>query len=62
MQGRVNSVNIALVTAATPIGMIASGAIVAFVNTSYLFVGCALTGIIAVTFAWLFTGFRHVEG
>jgi MFS family permease len=61
MQGRVNSVNLALVTAATPIGMIASGAIVAFVSTSYLFLGCAITGIVAVTLAWLFTDFRHVE-
>lgn len=62
MQGRVNSVNLALVTLATPIGMVASGAIVAFVNSAYLFVGCSVAGIIVVTLAWLFTGFRHVEG
>ena len=61
MQGRVNSVNLALVTAATPIGMIASGAIVEFVSTNYLFVGCALAGMIAVTLAWLFTGLKQVE-
>ncbi|HSV48998.1 MAG TPA: hypothetical protein VLH35_01670, partial [Candidatus Acidoferrales bacterium] len=61
MQGRVNSVNLALVTAATPIGMIASGAFVEFVNTSYLFAGCAVIGIISITFMWLFTGLRHVE-
>lgn len=61
MQGRVNSVNLALVTLATPIGMVASGAIVAFVNSAYLFMGCSVAGIIVVTSAWLFTGFRYVE-
>jgi DHA3 family macrolide efflux protein-like MFS transporter len=61
MQGRVNSVNLALVTAATPIGMIASGIIVEYIATSYLFVGCALAGIIAITVAWVLTDFRHVE-
>jgi DHA3 family macrolide efflux protein-like MFS transporter len=61
MQGRVNSVNLALVTAATPIGIVVSGAVVEFVNTSYMFVGCAVAGFLLITLMWLFTGFRHVE-
>ncbi len=61
MQGRVNSVNFSLATAATPIGIIASGAIVAFVATNYLFLGCAVTGIITITLAWIFTDLRQVE-
>jgi DHA3 family macrolide efflux protein-like MFS transporter len=61
MQGRANSVNLALVTAATPIGIVVSGALVEFVNTSYMFVGCAVAGFLAITCMWLFTGFRHVE-
>lgn len=60
-QGRVNSVNLALVTLASPIGMVASGAIVGFVNTSYMFVGCAVAGFISITLMWMFTGLRHVE-
>ncbi len=61
MQGRVNSISLTLVTAATPVGMIASGAIVAFVPASIMFMGCAAAGLVAVTAAWMFTGFRHVE-
>jgi MFS transporter, DHA3 family, macrolide efflux protein len=61
VQGRVNSVNLALVTAASPIGMVASGAIVGFVNTSYMFVGCAVAGFISISLMWMFTGLRHVE-
>ncbi len=61
MQGRVNSVNLSLATAATPIGIIASGALVAFVSTNVLFIGCAITGLIGITLAWLFTDIRHVE-
>ncbi|XHH07686.1 MAG: MFS transporter [Candidatus Bathyarchaeia archaeon] len=61
MQGRVNSVNLALVTAAMPIGMVISGVAVELINTSTLFLGCALTGFLAVTVIWLFTSFRHVE-
>jgi MFS family permease len=61
MQGRVNSVNLALVTAATPIGMIASGTIVGYVTTNYLFAGCAIAGIMAITITWALTDFRCVE-
>jgi DHA3 family macrolide efflux protein-like MFS transporter len=61
MQGRVNSVNLSLVTAAMPIGMVVSGVAVELIKTSYLFLGCAMIGIVAVTLAWLFTDLRHVE-
>lgn len=61
IQGRVNSVNLSLVTAAMPIGMIISGAAVELIKTNYLFLGCALIGIFAVTLTWLFTDLRHVE-
>ena len=61
MQGRVNSVNLALVTAAMPIGMVVSGVAVELISTSHLFLGCAVTGLLAITLVWLFTSFRHVE-
>jgi DHA3 family macrolide efflux protein-like MFS transporter len=61
MQGRVNSVNLALVTSAMPIGMVVSGVAVELINTSYLFIGCALAGLLTVTLVWLLTSFRHVE-
>jgi MFS transporter, DHA3 family, macrolide efflux protein len=61
MQGRVNSVSLALVTAAMPIGMVISGVAVELISTNYLFLGCALAGLLAVTVVWLFTSFRHVE-
>jgi MFS transporter, DHA3 family, macrolide efflux protein len=60
-QGRASSVNLALVTAAAPIGMIVSGAVVEVVNTSYMFVGCAVAGFVSITLMWAFTGLRHVE-
>ena len=61
MQGRVNSVNLALVTAAMPIGMVVSGVAVELINTSTLFLGCAAAGLLAITLVWLFTNFRQVE-
>ena len=61
MQGRVNAVNFSLATAAQPIGIIASGLLVAFVATNVLFAACALVGIVAITLAWIFTDVRHVE-
>jgi DHA3 family macrolide efflux protein-like MFS transporter len=61
MQGRVNSVNLSLATAAAPIGIVVSGVLVAFVATNVLFVACALIGLVAVTLAWVFTDVRHVE-
>jgi DHA3 family macrolide efflux protein-like MFS transporter len=61
MQGRVNSVNLALVTAAMPIGMVVSGVAIELINTSYLFLGCAVAGFLAITLVWLFTSFRQVE-
>lgn len=61
MQGRVNSVSLALVTAAMPVGMVVSGVAVELINTSSLFFGCAVAGFLAITLVWLFTNFRQVE-
>jgi DHA3 family macrolide efflux protein-like MFS transporter len=61
MQGRVNAVNMSLSLATTPLGMILSGAIVSLTGTSNLFLGCALMGMLTVTFSWSFTDVRHVE-
>ncbi len=61
MQGRVNSVTMALASAATPVGMILSGVIVEFTRTANLFLGCAGLGILVLTVSWFFTDIRHVE-
>ena len=61
MQGRVNSVTMALAGAATPFGMILSGAIVEFTGTTNLFLGCVGTGIFILTLSWFLTDIKHVE-
>lgn len=61
MQGRVNSVTMALATAAQPLGMIISGGIVQFVKTSYLFLGCSFSGMLILMFSWFFTDVKHIE-
>jgi len=61
MQGRVNSVTMALSMAAQPVGILLSGAIVQFTTTSYLFLGCSVSGILISIFSWFFTDIRHVE-
>jgi DHA3 family macrolide efflux protein-like MFS transporter len=61
MQGRVNSVMMALASAATPFGMILSGAIVGFTGTVMLFLGCVVTGVLTLTISWFFTDMKHVE-
>ena len=61
MQGRVNSVTMALASAATPVGMILSGVIVEFTRTANLFLGCSGLGILVLTLSWFFTDIRHVE-
>jgi len=61
MQGRVNSVTMALSMAATPLGTLISGAVVEFTATSNLFMGCSLAGILITILSWLFTDVRHVE-
>jgi DHA3 family macrolide efflux protein-like MFS transporter len=61
MQGRVNSVLMSLASAASPFGMIISGAIAGYTGTANLFLGCALIGVIALVVSWLFTDVRHVE-
>ena len=61
MQGRVNSVLMALSSAASPFGMILSGAIVEFTRTANLFLGCIGSGILILTLSWFFTDIRYVE-
>lgn len=61
MFGRVTSVLGALASAASPFGMILSGAIVEFTATSNLFLGCAVSGVLILTLSWLFTDIRYVE-
>jgi len=61
MQGRVNSVTMALASAATPVGMILSGVIVEFTRTANLFLGCTGLGVLVLTLSWFFTDIRHVE-
>jgi len=61
MQGRVNSVTMALASAATPVGMILSGVIVEFTRTANLFLGCSGLGVLVLTLSWFFTDIRHVE-
>ena len=61
MQGRVNSVTMALSSAATPFGMILSGVIVGFTRTANLFLGCSGLGVLVLTVSWFFTDIRHVE-
>ncbi len=61
MQGRVNSVTMALASAATPVGMILSGVIVEFTRTANLFLGCAGLGVLVLTLSWFLTDIRHVE-
>ena len=61
MQGRVNSVTMALASAATPVGMILSGVIVEFTRTANLFLGCSGLGVLVLTVSWFFTDIRHVE-
>jgi len=61
MLGRVNSVVMALASAATPAGMILSGVVVQFISTSHFFLVCTALGVIVLTTAWLFTDVRHVN-
>jgi DHA3 family macrolide efflux protein-like MFS transporter len=61
MQGRVNSVLGSLGSAAMPVGMLLSGAVAGFMGTANLFLACAVSGILILTFSWLFTEVRYVD-
>jgi len=61
IQGRVNSVAMALSSAATPLGMILSGTIVGLTGTANLFLGCAALGVLILTLSWFFTDIKHLE-
>ena len=41
--------------------MIISGPVAAFAGTATLFLGCAVLGILLLTFSWFFTDVRLVE-
>jgi DHA3 family macrolide efflux protein-like MFS transporter len=61
MQGRVNSVLGSLGSAAMPVGMLLSGAVAGFMGTANLFLACTVSGILILTFSWLFTEVRYVD-
>jgi hypothetical protein len=61
MQGRVNSVTMALSMAAQPAGTLVSGVIVEFTTTSNLFLGCSIAGVALAAASWFLTDIRHLE-
>jgi DHA3 family macrolide efflux protein-like MFS transporter len=61
MQGRVNSVLGSLASAATPVGMLLSGAAAGFMGTANLFLACTASGILVLTFSWLFSEVKYVD-
>jgi len=61
MQGRVNSVTMALSMAAQPAGTLISGAIVQFTMTYQLFLGCSVAGIAIAVASWFLTDIRYLE-
>jgi len=61
MQGRVNSVSMALSAAATPLGIILAGALVEFTGTGNLFMACIGLGLLTIAVSWFFTEVRYVD-
>jgi len=61
MQGRVNSVTMAMASAATPFGMILSGLVVEFTRTVNLFLACVILGVMILTLSWVLTDIRYVD-
>jgi len=61
MQGRVNSVLGSLASAATPVGMLLSGAVAGLMGTANLFLACTASGMLILTFSWLFSKVRYVD-
>jgi DHA3 family macrolide efflux protein-like MFS transporter len=61
MQGRVNSVDMALSSAAQPFGMILSGIIAGLTGTANLFLGCTVFGMLILTLSWFFTDIKYIE-
>ena len=61
IQGRVNSVDMALSSAAQPFGMILSGAIVGLIGSSNLFLLCAGLGTVILTLSWFLTDIKYVD-
>lgn len=61
MLARVTSVNMALASAAIPLGMIISGPIAEFIGTANLFLVCTGLGILVLPLSWVLTDIRYVE-
>ncbi len=61
MFGRITSVIGALASAASPLGMILSGAVVELTGTSTLFLGCSVSGMLIMALSWFFSDIRYVE-
>ncbi len=57
-QGRVFSVMTAVGSGITPLGMFLSGLLSDLIGANLLFLACALTSTIIITFAWFFTDVR----
>lgn len=61
MLGRVNSVLIALASAAMPLGIIVSGPLAEYMGTASLYLVCTVGGASVLTLSWFLTDMRHVE-
>lgn len=61
LQGRANSVIMALSAAATPLGIILAGALVVLTGTSNLFMACICLGLLTIAVSWFFTDVRYVD-
>ncbi|MHA2156525.1 MAG: MFS transporter [Candidatus Hodarchaeales archaeon] len=57
-QGRVFSVMTAVGSGITPLGMFLSGLLSDLIGANMLFLACALTSTVIITFAWFFTDVR----
>lgn len=61
LMGRVDSVSGSLSSAATPIGMLLSGVIVALTGTARLFLACSIAGLGLLAFSYFFTDVTLLE-
>jgi len=61
MQGRVNSIDIALSISIMPIATLISGPIAEAIGINYLFIILSVLSLIILTFAVLFTDMRYMD-
>ncbi|TFF90952.1 MAG: MFS transporter [Promethearchaeota archaeon] len=59
--GRIVSIDSALSSIISPIGILISGPLGAFFGVANLFIYCAILGIILTAIIWFFTGIKHVN-